>query len=157
MFQCRKLNVVEYYRKSSPVAQWLIFAEGATKNKHRIISSSTKYIIFITLNSTDKQNNLEILSLWILPIVTTLVKYKINVSQLTMIVVCRSKCICLLSHRLIVAGTGTQWCSGGGATGAIAPVPIFRVERRSSSCFICFWSILIISYILLKLLLVNCT
>ena len=59
------------------------------------------------MNSTDKQNNLEILSLWILPIVTTLVKYKINANQLTMIVVCGSKCICLLSHRLIVAGTGT--------------------------------------------------
>ena len=55
------------------------------------------------MNSTDKQNNLEILSLWILPIVTTLVKYKINVCQLTMIVVCRSKCICLLSYKLIVA------------------------------------------------------
>ena len=55
-----------------------------------------------------KKNNLEILSLWILPIVTTLVKYKINVCQLTMIVVCRSKCICLLSHRLIVANTGTR-------------------------------------------------
>ena len=66
------------------------------------------YIVFITLNSTDKQNNLEILSLWILPIDTTLVKYKINVCQLTMIVVCRSKCICLLSHRLIVAGTGIR-------------------------------------------------
>ena len=51
------------------------------------------YIVFITLNSTDKQNNLEILSLWILPIVTTLVKYKINVSQVTMVVLCRSKCI----------------------------------------------------------------
>ena len=38
-----------------------------------------------------------------------------------------------------------QWCSGSGATGAIAPVPIFSVERRSSSCFFCFSSILLIS------------
>ena len=51
------------------------------------------YIVFVTLNSTDKQNNLEISSLWILPIVTTLVKYKINASQLTMSFVCRFKCI----------------------------------------------------------------
>ena len=69
------------------------------------------YVVFITLNYKDKQNNLEILSLWILPIVTTLVKYKTNASQLTMIFVCRSKCICLLSHRLIVAGTGTPFPS----------------------------------------------
>ena len=47
------------------------------------------------LNSADKRNNLEILTLWILPLVTTLVKYKINTSQ--------------LSHRLIVASTGTPF------------------------------------------------
>ena len=45
------------------------------------------------LNGTNKQNNLEILSMWILPTVTTLMQYKINASQLTMIFVCRSKCI----------------------------------------------------------------
>ena len=60
------------------------------------------YVVFITLNYKDKQNNLEILSLWILPIVTTLVKYKTNASQLTMIFVCRSKCIWQ-------AGTGTPF------------------------------------------------
>ena len=56
------------------------------------------YIVFDTFNSTDKQNNLEMSSLLILSMVTTLVKYKINASQPTMSFVCRSKCICLLSH-----------------------------------------------------------
>ena len=56
------------------------------------------YIVFVTLNSTDKQSNLEMSSLLILPIITPLMKYNINASQLTMSFVCRSKCFCLLSH-----------------------------------------------------------
>ena len=41
------------------------------------------YIGFVTFNSTDKQSNLKMSSLLILPISTPLVKYMINVSQLT--------------------------------------------------------------------------
>ena len=52
------------------------------------------YIVFVTLNSTDKHNNLEMSFLLILLIATPLVKYKINASQLTITFVCRSKRIC---------------------------------------------------------------
>ena len=55
------------------------------------------YIGLVTLNSTDKQSNLEMSSLLILPIFTLLVYYEINASQLTMSFVGRSKYFCLLS------------------------------------------------------------
>ena len=61
------------------------------------------YIGFVTLNSTDKQSNLEMSSLLILPIITPLVKYKINASQLTMsLFLDLSVFLC----SVIVAGTG---------------------------------------------------
>ena len=61
------------------------------------------YIGLVTLSSTDKQSNLEMSSLLILPIFTLLVQYKINASQLTMSFVCRSKYFFLLSD------SGRHW------------------------------------------------
>ena len=54
----------------------------------------------MTLNSTDKINNLDILYLWILPIVTLLVKYKIS---LPLALVVNINVFCLLSH------SGRHW------------------------------------------------